>query len=125
MIFTSTTNYHWNSIQDTKSIKVIPSFLYIYSFRIQLDISSDSSSVTLLNQQSGGLIPTIYIALVDEFGQIVGSDSSSVITLSISESIVEAAYTPTLAGTLTQTAQNGTFKFADLTFTAKPGITYS
>ena len=63
--------------------------------------------------------------MVDEFGQIVSSDSSSTSTLSISGSIAGSTYTPTLTGTLTQTASNGVFKFADVTFTAKPGATYS
>ena len=98
---------------------------FFYFYRRQLDISSGSSSVSLSNQQSGGSIPTIYIALVDEFGQIVSSDSSSTSTLSITGSVAGATYTPTLTGTLTQTASNGVFKFADVTFTAKPGATYS
>ena len=34
-------------------------------------------------------------------------------------------YTPTLTGTTTQTAKNGVFKFSDITFTAKPGESYS
>jgi hypothetical protein len=38
---------------------------------------SGTTSLTLSNQQSGGSIPTLHVALLDEFGQIVGSDSTS------------------------------------------------
>ena len=47
----------------------------------------------ITNQQSGGALPTIYIALVDKFGQIVGSDNISTTTLSISGSYLGASYT--------------------------------
>ena len=93
-------------------------------FRRNLAVSS-STSLSVTNQQSGGTLPTIYIALVDQFGQIVGSDSSSTATLSISDSYSGAPYTPTLTGMTTQTATNGAFKFSGITFTAQPGSTYS
>ena len=67
----------------------------------------------------------IYIALVDEFGQIVSSDSSSTATISISGSYLGAQYIPTLTGSVTQIASNGVFKFSDIAFTAQPGYTYS
>ena len=79
----------------------------------------------ITNQQSGGALPTIYIALVDKFGQIVGSDNISTTTLSISGSYLGASYTPTLAGSTTQIATNGAFMFSGVTFTAQPGSTYS
>ena len=63
--------------------------------------------------------------VVDQYGQIVGSDSSSTATLSISGSYSGTSYTPTLTGTTTQTAINGAFIFSGITFTAQPGSTYS
>ena len=87
--------------------------------------TSNSTSLSVTNQQSGGSLPTIYIALVDQFGQIVGSDNSSTTTLSISGSYKGATYTPTLTGVTTQTAANGAFIFSGVTFTAQPGSTYS
>ena len=87
--------------------------------------ASGSTSASLTNQQSGGSIGTIYVALVDEFGQVVGSDSSATATLSIVGSHSGETYTPTLTGTTTVTALNGAFKFTDITFTAEPGVSYS
>ena len=87
--------------------------------------ASSSTSLSVTNQQSGGALSTIYIALVDQFGQIIGSDSSSTATLSYSGSYLGAKYTPTLTGTTTQTAANGAFMFSGVTFTAEPGSTYS
>ena len=86
---------------------------------------SGSTSLSVSSQQSGGTISSFYIALIDEFSQIVGSDSSSTATISISGSFSGATYTPALQGTTTQTASNGAFKFTDITFTAQPGSTYS
>ena len=87
--------------------------------------ASGTTSVALSNQQSGGSIGTIYVALVDQYGNVVSSDSSSTATLSIVGSHSGATYTPTLTGTTTVTSSNGAFKFTDITFTAEPGVTYS
>jgi hypothetical protein len=84
---------------------------------------SGTTSLTLSSQQSGGTLPTIYLSLVDQYGQIVGSDSSSTATLSLVSTT--GTYTPTLTGTVTQTANNGVFKFEGITFTAEPGQSYS
>ena len=39
---------------------------------------------SLTGQQSGGSIPTMYFALLDIYGQIVGTDDSSTITVAVS-----------------------------------------
>lgn len=67
----------------------------------------------------------MYIALVDEFGQYVGSDSTSTATISLVSSTTGETYTPVLSGTLTRTASKGMFKFDSITFTAEPGKTFS
>jgi hypothetical protein len=84
---------------------------------------SGTTSLTLSNQQSGGTIPTIHVALFDEFDQIVGSDSTSTWTLSLVSTT--GTYTPTLTGVITQTAVNGVFTFSGITFTATPGSSFS
>ena len=99
-------------------------FHLIYKLRY-LASASGSTSVSLTNQQSGGSIGTIYVALTDQFGQVVSSDNSSSATLSIVGTYSGAAYTPTLTGTSKVTALNGAYKFTGITFTAKPGVSYS
>ena len=79
----------------------------------------------MTSQQSGGTLPTFYIALVDEFGQFVGSDSSSTATIEIIESSNTGAYTPAVTGSKTKPAIKGMFMFDSVTFTAQPGKTYS
>ena len=96
------------------------------SLRRNLDSTlSGTDSITLTNQQSGGTMPSIYLALVDEFGQYVGSDSSSTATISIVSSTTGQTYTPTIVGTTTQTASRGMFAFSSLVFTAEPNKTFS
>ena len=87
--------------------------------------ASGSTSISVSSQQSGGSLSTIYIALIDEFDQVVGSDSTSTATLSISGSYSTATYSPTLTGTTIQTASGGIFIFSGITFTAQPGSSYS
>ena len=81
--------------------------------------------MNLTSQQSGGSIGIIYVALVDQFGQVVSADSSSTATLSIVAKYSNKTYIPTLTGTTTLTASRGTFAFTDITFTAEPGASYS
>jgi hypothetical protein len=87
--------------------------------------ASGNTSYSATNQTSGGDLDTIWMALVDQFGQVVGSDSTSTATLSIVGDHAGATYTPTLTGTSTVTASNGAFEFKAITFTAEPGTTYS
>jgi hypothetical protein len=65
------------------------------------------------------------MAIVDQFGQVVGSDSTSSATLSIVGDQSAEIYTPTLTGTFTVTASSGAFEFKNIIFTAEPGSTYS
>lgn len=95
------------------------------SERRNLGDLSGSTSLTLSEQQSGGSIETIYLALVDEFDQIVGYDSSSTVTLAITGDHSDATYTPTITGSTTLTIENGVISFEGMTFTAEPGIEYS
>jgi hypothetical protein len=87
--------------------------------------ASGNTSYSASNQTSGGVLDTIWMALVDQFGQVVGSDSTSTATLSIVGNHSSDTYTPILTGTSTVTASNGAFEFIDITFTAEPGTTYS
>ena len=93
--------------------------------RRSLGTLSGTTSLTLSTQQSGGSLGNIYLALVDEFDQIVGSDSSSTVTIGITGTHSDATYTPTLTGTTSQIFKNGVVNFDDLKFTAQPGSNYS
>lgn len=97
----------------------------MFNYRRFLTTTSGSTSLSISNQQSGGILDDMYLALVDEFGQIVSSDSSSTATISVTSDNSESqTYTPTLTGATTITATNGVFKFTGLTFTAEPGENY-
>ena len=94
-------------------------------FSRQLDSISRSTSISISSQQSGSTLNSIFIALFDEFGEIVGSDSTSTTTLSIMSTSSNVNYTPTLTGTVTQKAKNGMFAFSNITFIAEPNKSYS
>jgi hypothetical protein len=90
-----------------------------------LTTASGSTTYSATNQTSGGSLDTVWMAIVDEFGQVVGSDSTSSATLSIVGDQSAETYTPTLTGTYTVTASFGAFEFKNIIFTAEPGSTYS
>ena len=84
-----------------------------------------TTGTTISGQRSGSSLPTITVYLKDKFGQVVGSDSSSTATISVTSTTSGAAYTPVLSGSTTQIAKNGVFVFSGITFTAEPGKSYS
>ena len=83
-----------------------------------------STSLTLSDQQSGGQIQDIYLALYDEFDQIVGSDNTSTVTLALINDHSNDTYTPLLTGSTTVTIQKGVVKFDTVQFTAQPTQSY-
>ena len=71
---------------------------------------------------SGGKLPDIYLALVDKYGQIVGSDSESRLTVINDPQYNEhSQYNVLLEGTIQYTALYGMFMINDLNFTSEPG----
>ena len=95
--------------------------------RRQLDNTtvSGTDSLELDGLGSGSEIPTIYLALVDKFDQIVKSDSQSTATLEISSDNPDSDYSPVLNGEVSQLAENGMFEFTGITFIGEPTLTYS
>ena len=85
---------------------------------------SGSTSLALENQQSGGQIQDIYLALYDEFDQIVGSDSVSTVSIALINDHSGDTYSPLLTGSTTVTVSKGVVKFDTLQFTAEPNTTY-
>ena len=87
--------------------------------------SSGSTNVTIDNQQSGAKLEPIYTALYDEFGQIVGSDSKSTITIRLTTINNNDTYPPQLIGSLTLTFDKGVAQFGTINFTAEPTQSYN
>ena len=83
-----------------------------------------STSLTLENQQSGSQLQNIYLALTDEFDQIVGSDSASIVRIGLLGNHENDTYTPLLTGTNTMTVSKGVVKFDTIQFTAEPSQFY-
>ena len=86
---------------------------------------SGNESLSLESQQSGGFMPDLYLSLVDKYGQILGSDSSSSAILTMNTSDVPTSFTPVISGASTVIARSGIFTFEDISFRAEPGITYN
>jgi len=80
------------------------------------------------DQRSGGAVPTTYIALVDVYGQIVGTDAGSKLNVIVDTSTYSpdgTYYPPILGGTTQFTSENGVFVVKGVEFTANPGKNYS
>ncbi|CDW71354.1 UNKNOWN [Stylonychia lemnae] len=87
------------------------------------------NSTTVNSLRSGGVIPRIYLAHVDKYGQIVGSDSSSKVRVTVNQSAntLEKAneYPPVIEGDTQFIAVSGMIIARDLIFTATPGYKFS
>jgi len=71
----------------------------------------------------------MYLALVDKYGQIVGSDSESKVTVIVdtaySDDDPEAnVYKPIIEGTSQFFAEAGVYNISDIIFSATPGSSY-
>ena len=73
----------------------------------------------------GGKLPDVYLALVDKYGNIVGSDSESIISVVFNSSNEETEYRTLIEGTSTYKAENGMFIINDLFFTSEPGTNHT
>ncbi|CDW87526.1 UNKNOWN [Stylonychia lemnae] len=81
------------------------------------------------SQRSGGSIPTIYLAHVDKYGQIVGSDFSSKVRVSVDSTSntnpKALAYPPNIEGQTQFDSQAGMAVIQGISFAGTPGYTYS
>ena len=84
-------------------------------------MDSQNTTVDIKSHRSGQSVENIYIALVDEFGAIIGTDSSSSATLLVSSTNSSSLFVPILTGITYVKAEKGTFNFTDIVFTAQPG----
>ena len=69
-------------------------------------------------------MPELYLALEDQYGQIVGSDNTSTITLYVNSTSVETTFDKALAGQVTHFSYYGTFKISNISFTSEPAKEY-
>ncbi|CDW85824.1 UNKNOWN [Stylonychia lemnae] len=79
---------------------------------------------SIQSQKSGGAIPIIYMALIDQYGQIVGSDSNSKVRISIqANNLDEKAimYPAILQGNSDFQASSGIAIIQDVIVTGTPG----
>eukprot|EP00347_Sterkiella_histriomuscorum_P012942 403366626 len=88
-----------------------------------------ASQLLIENQRSGGSIPTTYMALVDKYGQILGSNSNSKIQVFVNATYNSNpkanVYPPVIEGQNQFTSSFGVFVIEDLIFDASPGYSYS
>ena len=70
----------------------------------------------------------MYLALVDQYNNIVGNTNSAKISVSVNTSVNNATsllYPPTLSGNLSFIASAGVFNISGINFTSYPGYSYS
>lgn len=87
------------------------------------------SNTTVTDQQSGGTIPDTYLAHIDQYNQIVGSDFTSKVRVSVDATSnldpKANVYPPIIEGNSQFTAVGGVVKVTGISFAATPGYTYS
>lgn len=91
-------------------------------------VNSNTSSY-VSDQRSGGVLPPTYLAYVDKYGQIVGSDFKSKISINIDATYYKndsyaQKYSPMVEGSTTFTALAGAALINGISFTGAPGSTF-
>ncbi|CDW74521.1 UNKNOWN [Stylonychia lemnae] len=96
-------------------------------YQIRLLQAENNSSNEIEFQRSGGIIPTIYMALKDKYGQIVGSDFSSKVRVSVETTNLDSKqslYSPILEGTLSFDIIGGIAQIQQISIVGNPGSSY-
>ncbi|CDW88390.1 UNKNOWN [Stylonychia lemnae] len=126
----------WNLLQPTISnLSYTSNFANLYgkniaSFPIKLQqqgtnaSSQVSSYLQLPSQQSGGVIPTIYLVFIDHYDQVVSSHQGQIVQLSVSQ-IQDSEYTVYFEGSQSFFSYNGIVAIRDLTLVGEPGKSYN
>mmetsp|Transcript_20833 Transcript_20833/g.19876 ORF Transcript_20833/g.19876 Transcript_20833/m.19876 type:complete len:430 (-) Transcript_20833:2711-4000(-) len=88
-----------------------------------------NTNSTISSQQSGGTLPTQFIALVDAYNNIVRNDDSSKLTVRIDSTFHEndgtaLMYAPVLQGQTQSTAELGVFNVQGVIFAGAPGSSF-
>ncbi|CDW85402.1 UNKNOWN [Stylonychia lemnae] len=93
-----------------------------------LQVSNSPTSSSQDSQRSGDALPTMYIGLADAMGQIVGTESSKKLDVSLKGTLSNGSnsmkYSATIAGTTTFYSINGVYALKDIVFTGAPGENY-
>eukprot|EP00347_Sterkiella_histriomuscorum_P011011 403374086 len=103
--------------------------MLINQYSRQLESSDNSNTFNINHLQSGGNIEVTYLALIDKYGQIVGSDSKSQVRLLVNSTyntnLSANAYPPILEGTNQFAFGNGVTAVEGVIFSATPGFNQS
>eukprot|EP00347_Sterkiella_histriomuscorum_P017868 403347667 len=96
----------------------------------QIDIQVNFTEEFVVDaQRSGGTLPPTYMALIDKYGQIVGSNFDSkvfaLVNTTFNENPLANAYPPVSEGTNQYTIQGGVFVINQVIFDGTPGYEYS
>ncbi|CDW86060.1 UNKNOWN [Stylonychia lemnae] len=80
------------------------------------------------NQRSGDKLPIMYLALVDQMGQVVGTQNSKKLDISIKSTLSNGSnalkYQASIIGTSTYYSKNGLYILDDISLIAAPGESY-
>ena len=95
------------------------------STRRNMGTVSGTTSLTVSDQRSGGALGSIYIALQDEFDQIVRFDSTSSATVNLESGQAVNNINPVLSGTTNRVFSNGVIHFDDISFIGYPNNDFS
>ncbi|CDW85156.1 UNKNOWN [Stylonychia lemnae] len=87
-----------------------------------------SNQTDEINQQrSGGNVKTLYLALIDKYGQIIGSDFKSKVRVTVETSNLDqqqSMYPPIIEGGINYLMIGGIAVIEDLCFVGTPGVSF-
>ncbi|CDW84862.1 UNKNOWN [Stylonychia lemnae] len=103
-----------------------------FDFRLLNTISDNNNAsisydYSLNSQRSGGEVPVLYMALIDKYGQIVGSDFKSKVRIQIQTEGLDAnasKYSPIIEGSTDFIATGGIAVIQDINIVGTPGSSY-
>eukprot|EP00347_Sterkiella_histriomuscorum_P024040 403332515 len=102
----------------------------ILNSRILQSMQEPLANTSQSNFRSGDYLPQMYLALVDQYGQILQTDSQSKLQITINQrgqpkdQQKQGLYSPIVEGQTIFYAKNGIFKVNGILFTASPGYQY-
>ncbi|CDW87730.1 UNKNOWN [Stylonychia lemnae] len=119
----------WDQLEPifTKKEKFINNNAIKDDFQLRQLQNEQPSTQEIKSQRSGGTIPKLYMALKDQYGQIVGSDFKSKVRVSVDLKNLDnkqSLYLPILEGTLSFDIIGGIALIQDISIVGNPGSSY-
>ncbi|CDW77647.1 UNKNOWN [Stylonychia lemnae] len=91
-------------------------------------VTSSQNSSNASGFRSGDQLSTMYLALIDKYGQIVTTNSNSKITVSVcaisKNNLISTKYQPIIEGQIIFYSETEVFTVTGLQFTGQPGLSY-